>query len=135
MSVPKSMQPIYDELEPMLTQFCLDHLNEEFVPLALHLCEKLCRKRPSPLARGGLQGWACAIIHALGSVNFMFDKAQTYFYPAKDLADYFDVSVSTGSTKSKQIRDMFNMLPFSLEWTIPSNFEKIPFFLPLSLLY
>lgn len=52
MSVPKSLQPAFDGIEPMITDFCNQYLNDEYRELCLHLLEKLCRKRPSPLLAG-----------------------------------------------------------------------------------
>ena len=48
MSVPKSLQPAFDGIEPLITDFCNQYLNDEYRELCLHLLEKLCRKRPSP---------------------------------------------------------------------------------------
>lgn len=52
MSVPKSLQPAFDGIEPLITDFCNQYLNDEYRELCLHLLEKLCRKRPSPLLAG-----------------------------------------------------------------------------------
>ena len=52
MSVPKSLQPAFDGIEPLITDFCNQYLNDEYRELCLHLLEKICRKRPSPLLAG-----------------------------------------------------------------------------------
>lgn len=52
MSVPKSLQPAFDGIEPLITDYCNQYLNDEYRELCLHLLEKLCRKRPSPLLAG-----------------------------------------------------------------------------------
>ena len=63
MSVPKSLQPAFDGIEPLITDFCNQYLNDEYRELCLHLLEKLCRKRPSPLLAGRKNTWAAAIIY------------------------------------------------------------------------
>ena len=65
LSVPKSMQPAFDGIEPLITDFCNQYLNDEYRELCLHLLEKLCRKRPSPLLAGRKNTWAAAIIYAM----------------------------------------------------------------------
>ena len=42
MSVPKSLQPAFDGIEPLITDFCNQYLNDEYRELCLHLLEKLC---------------------------------------------------------------------------------------------
>ncbi|NOR78038.1 MAG: hypothetical protein GQ523_06390 [Methanophagales archaeon] len=46
----------------------------------MQLCEKLIRKmsrkRNVPFLSGRMEIWAVAIIHALGSINFLFDTSK-----------------------------------------------------------
>ena len=51
-SVPKSMQPTYDEIDTLTDTFCRDHLDESYRELAQPMTAALCRKRPSPLTSG-----------------------------------------------------------------------------------
>src|SRR6266699_4523480 len=76
-NVPKDMQARFDEIAHLTDAFCQTHLNDEYMQLCRELTATLCRKRPSPLLRGKADTWACAIIHALGMVNFLFDSSQT----------------------------------------------------------
>jgi hypothetical protein len=39
------------------------------------LVARLARKRPSPLVRGDMRIWAAGAIHAVGQVNFLFDRS------------------------------------------------------------
>lgn len=41
MSVPKSLQPAFDGIEPLITDYCNQYLNDEYRELCLHLLEKL----------------------------------------------------------------------------------------------
>lgn len=74
--VPKEMQGRFDEITHLTNAYSAEHLNEEYASVCRQLTATLCRKRPSPLSQGKVNTWACAIIHALGTVNFLFDSSQ-----------------------------------------------------------
>ena len=84
------------------------------------------RRRPSPIARGKPESWACAIVYALGTVNFLFDKSQTPYMRADELCAAFGVSKSGGANKAKLIRDMFDMIQFDPRWCLPSQIDQNP---------
>ncbi len=75
---------------------------------------------------GKAKTWACGIVHAIGSVNFLFDLSQSPSIQAKELYEKFGVSGGTGSAKSKQIRDLMKMSVFDPNWTLPSKLETNP---------
>jgi hypothetical protein len=124
--VPQEMQEIFNHITERINIFCKQHLNEEYADISQKLTAALCRKRPSPLLRGQPQVWAAGIIHALGYVNFLFDPSNSPHINVSDLFAHFDVSKSTGTAKSKQIRDLFNLGPFEPDWTLPSMVDKNP---------
>ena len=125
-SVPKSVEPAYQAIIELTDAVCRQHLNEEYATLARQLAAALARKRPSPLLRGKPNGWACAVVYALGTVNFLFDKSNEPFMSAADLCAAFGVSQSTGSNKSKQIRDMMDMYQMDPNWSLPSLLDSNP---------
>ncbi len=49
-----------------------------------------------PLVQGKPNTWAADIVHALGMVNFLFDKTQTPHVSTAELYKHFEVSASTG---------------------------------------
>src|SRR5262249_15761659 len=106
--------------------FCRAHLDEEYAQLARHATAALCRKRPSPLATGHLKTWACGIVYALGSVNFLFDKSQKPTMRAAELCAEFGVSQSTGAGKAKRVRDALGMSQMDPQWYRPSKMEANP---------
>lgn len=124
--VPKEMQVRFDEITQLTDAFSQAHLNDEYGSLCRQLTATLCRKRPSPLSQGKVVTWACAIIHALGTVNFLFDASQTPHVPAGQIASYFGLSMSTMQAKSKQIRDLLGMYQMEPEWTLPSKVDENP---------
>ena len=80
----------------------------------------LCRKRPSPLVRGRIDIWACGIVLAVGSVNFLYDRSQDPHLSSAEVCDGFGVKNSTASNKSRVIRDELGMRPLDLDWCLPS---------------
>jgi hypothetical protein len=125
-NVPKEMQARFDEITRLTDSFSEAHLNDEYKDHIRQLTAMLCRKRPSPLSGGKANTWACALIHALGTVNFLFDSSQKPYIPASQIAEYFGISTSTMQAKSKQIRDLLDMYQMAPEWTLPSMVDSNP---------
>jgi Domain of unknown function (DUF6398) len=124
--VPKELQARFDEITHLTDAFSQRYLNDEYARLCRELTATLCRKRPSPLARGKASTWACGILHALGMVNFLFDSSQTPHIAASQIWEYFELSSSTMQAKSKQIRDLLGMYPMDPDWSIPSMIDQNP---------
>jgi len=124
--VPKDMQARFDDITQLTDAFSKAHLNDEYAQFCRQLTATLCRKRLSPLLQGKAATWACGIIHALGTVNFLFDASQEPHVPASQIASYFGLSSSTMQAKSKLIRDLFDMYQFDPEWTLPSRVDQNP---------
>jgi hypothetical protein len=124
--VPKPMEATFNAIVALTDAFCRAYLDEEYAQLARQATAALCRKRPSPLATGHLHTWACGIVYALGSVNFLFDKSQTPSLSAADLCAGFRVSKSTGSAKAKTVRDALGMGQMDPQWYRPSKMEDNP---------
>ncbi len=125
-SVPQLMRPVYEEITRLTDVFCRDHLDDEYAQLCRKLAAALARKRPSPLARGKPPIWACGIVYALGTVNFLFDKTQTPHLRADELCSLFGVTQSSAANKAKQIRDMFDMGQADPRWYRPSQMDDNP---------
>lgn len=120
------MLPVYKAITALTDSFCEQYLNDEYAVLCRQLAAALARKRPSPLVRGTPKIWACGIVYALGAVNFLFDKSQTPHMRADELCEAFGVSKSSGASKAKAIRDLFNMIQFDPDWCLPSLVDKNP---------
>ena len=126
LSVPAPMQLTYHAVVGLSDEYCAQKLNEEYAQLCRQAIAALCRKRPSPLEKGSPSSWACAVIHAVGSANFLFDKASQPYATAQDLADAFGISKSTAGSKAKQVRDWLKISYFSPQWTLPSRLADSP---------
>jgi len=125
-NIPKAMHEKYKAIVEITDSFAKENLNEEYAQLIRCAVAALCRKRPSPLETGKASTWACGVVHAIGMVNFLFDKSQTPNISASDLYKKFGVGESTGQGKSKLIRDMLDMNQFDPNWTLPSKLDSNP---------
>ena len=125
-NVPKIMREKYQAIVEITNRFSEENLNEEYAELIRYAIAALCRKRPSPLEKGKANSWACGITHAIGMVNFLFDKSQTPHLSASDLYEKFSIGKSTGQSKSKTVRDLLEMYQSDPNWTLPSRLDSNP---------
>lgn len=122
--VPKAMQEKFAAIVGLIEPFCAKHLDRHYRKLILAAAAALCRKRPSPLARGKENIWAAAIIHAVGTANFLFDSSQKPHCRAPQIYEFFGTAASTVQNKSKEIREMFGMSASNFKWMLPSRLES-----------
>ena len=120
------MRERFDAIVALTDDFCQRHLNADYAQLARHTAAALSRKRPSPLARGRPDTWACGIVYALGSVNFLFDPGTEPHLSAAELCEKFGVGKSTGSAKSRAVQDALDMTPLDAQWLLPSMGDPVP---------
>jgi hypothetical protein len=124
--VPGEMKARYDAIVALTDKFAAAHLDEEYAALCRRMAATLCRKRPSPLERGQVAGWAAGIVHALCTVNFGFDPSQQPHTTPRAISQGFGVGDNAPSTKSKTIRDLLDLHPMDPDWTLPSQIGENP---------
>ena len=124
--VPAEKQQLYEAVVGLTDGFCKEFLTDEYAALCRKLAAALCRKRPSPLFRGSLNVWAAAMVHALGSVNFLYDRSQSPSMPLQDIGPQFGVGASTAAAKAKEIKRLFRMGQLDPNWCLPSQLENNP---------
>ena len=132
--MPASKKPdkeIKDEktqlLIEMTASFSNEYLDEDYKELCEKLIRKMARKRNVPFLSGRIEIWAAAIIHALGSINFLFDNNFEPYASTDDICNFFGTSKSTTSQKGKTIRDMLKMNYYDEEFSTTYMNEKNPF--------
>jgi hypothetical protein len=89
--------------------------------MARYAIAGLCRKRPSRLISGKPRTWACAVLYAIGQINFLHDKASSPYMSMADLRGHFGAAPSTGGNKAKLVRDTLGIRQFDHNWTLPSR--------------
>ena len=124
--VPKAMEDLYTELTTISDAFCAEHLDDEYALLARQAIAALCRKRPCPMSGGSMASWVCAVLYALGQVNFLSDKASKPYMAMADLCTRFGIGASTGGNKAKVVRKALGISQFDPHWTLPSRFDTSP---------
>ena len=124
LTVPKPLQSLFDEIAALTDSVCLPHLNEEYAHVCRAMIAALLRKRPSPLLRGRNDVWAAAIVHAVGTVNFLHDRSTKPYMSLDDLAGGFNTSKSTVSAKSAEIRRLLKVSRMEATWMLPSRIES-----------
>ncbi len=115
------------KLVEMTGNFCQEFLDDDYRQLCEKLIVKMSRKRAVPFLYGRIEIWAGAVIYALGSINFLFDKSFKPYATADDICNYFGTSKSTTSQKAKVIRDMFKMGYYDHEFSTARMREDNPF--------
>jgi hypothetical protein len=125
-SVPSPMKQVYESITRLTDDFCQARLGEEYAKLCRVMAATLSRKRPSPLSHGRIEIWACAIVYAVGRINFLFDKAVTPHMKPDELCGAFDVKQSTVSGKAGKILDMLDAIVLDPRWTLPSKLDSNP---------
>ena len=125
-SVPKKMQPVFDEIVAITDTFCGEHLTESYATLARTMAATLSRKRPSPLLQGRHKTWAAGIIYTLGRVNFLWDQSTEPYMRATDLCKRIGVSQGSASGKSKIIWDSLKLMQMDPKWCLPELVERNP---------
>lgn len=118
-----------DKITELATSFCAQKLNEEYFELAKRVIGKLSRKRPSPLLRGKEEIWAAGVVHAIGHVNFLYDKSFEPYITFDELNEYFGTKKSSVGNKAAEIRKMFKMNRLTnFDFMTDSRKEDHPFY-------
>ena len=98
-----------DEIASMVVNFCKERLDEDYEQLCEKMVRKLGRKRTKPLASGRTEIWAAAVVYAVGSLNFLFDKSFEPYVSSNDINEYFGTSSSTVVQKARTIRQLLKL--------------------------
>jgi len=114
-------------LAEMTGKFCDEHLDNEYKQLCEKLIQKMSRKRNVPFLYGSVEIWAAVIIHALGRINFLFDRSFRPYVSAEDISRHFGASKSTVSQKAKVIRDTLRLQYWDDEFSTEYMRKNNPF--------
>ena len=111
----------------LLSEYCKKKLDDDYQSLCIKMINKMARKHNVPFLKGRIEIWASAIIYALGSINFLFDKSFEPYLTGDDISEYFNTSKSTTSQKAKIIKDMFKLGYYNREFSTQKMDKANPF--------
>jgi hypothetical protein len=123
----KDARLVREELTRLTESFCQQYLDNEYRMLIKKIINKLSRKKQVPYLSGRVEIWAGAIIHAIGSINFLFDQSFNPCSTASRIAEYFGTSTSTLGQKARLIRDMLKLHYWHPEFSTKHMLDKNPF--------
>jgi hypothetical protein len=124
--INQNLQEQQQKIIDLIKDFCAKKLDEEYFELSERMIKKLGRKKNLPLSAGQPKIWAAAIIHALGTINFLFDKSFDPYVSTGDINTFFDTSKSTTGNKSKQIRDLLKLDRYDKEFSTKKMQDSNP---------
>lgn len=107
--------------------FCAQKLDDQYFSLCEKLIKKMGRKREVPFKRGKLEIWAAAVIKAIGSINFLFDRSFEPYISSKEINDHFGTKSTTVTNKARAIKDMFDLWYYSPEFSTGHMQQNNPF--------
>jgi hypothetical protein len=122
-----AIEIIKNQILNLIKNFCTQKLDDEYFQLSVKLLDKLGRKRDVPFMSGKIELWAAATIHALGTINFLFDKSFEPFVTIDEINDFFGTNKSTTGSKSKTIRDLLKLGYYNDEFSTAHMNENNPF--------
>ena len=108
MSKEKLKEQVF-KITELTTSFCRQKLNDQYFELVEKVIGKLSRKRPSPLIKGKEEIWAAGVVHAIGQVNFLYDKSFEPIITFDELNEYFATKKSSVGNRAAEIRKMLKM--------------------------
>jgi len=124
--IPESMLARYSEVAALIEGFCNEKLDEEYRELCIKALQKLCRKRPSPIIGGKAHTWACGIVYAIGSTNYIFDKSMPLHITGAEISEWFGLSKSTAGNKASEVSRLLKLGYTNFEFQRESLIEQNP---------
>jgi len=111
----------YEEIIDKIKSFSSEYLNEEYKNICIEATETLFCNNEEQLKKGKSFSWAAGIVHAIGTVNNLFDSKEEPYIKVTDLYKAFGVSSSTGSSKSREVQNLLQLSKENKQWIIDKN--------------
>lgn len=115
----------YEEIIEKIKNFSAEFLNEEYKNICVLATETLFLNYEENLKKGKSFSWAAGIVHAIGTVNNLFDSKEEPYVKATDLYKAFGISSSTGSSKSKEVKNLLGLSEENEQWMIGKNNTEV----------
>jgi len=108
----------YEEVIDKIKGFSSEYLNEEYKNICIRAAETLFLNHEEQMKKGKSSSWAAGIVHAIGTINNLFDSKEKPYIKTADLYKVFGISSSTGSSKSKEVQSLLKLSKQSKQWII-----------------
>ncbi len=121
---PKSFER-RDEIEAEVVRFCEAKLNVDWRQLCVDFLDAIEREDPEAFLRGDINIYAAGVIHALGQLNFLFDKSIKPHVSVSEIADFYDVKKGSMTQRSTMLRDLMGLHPMNGQFLSSENREQM----------
>jgi tetratricopeptide (TPR) repeat protein len=111
----------YEQVIEEIKKFSSEYLNDQYKNICIKAAETLFLKNEEQFKKGKSFSWAAGIVHAIGSINNLFDSNDEPYVKATDLYKAFGISSSTGSSKSKQIKNLLDLSKENKQWIVAED--------------
>ena len=111
----------YEEIIDKIKSFSSEYLNDEYKNICVGAAETLFLNNEEQLKKGKSLSWSAGIVHAIGTINNLFDSKEEPYMKATDLYKAFGVSSSTGSTKSKEVQKLLDLSKENKQWILEDD--------------
>ncbi|BCZ48008.1 hypothetical protein psyc5s11_40750 [Clostridium gelidum] len=111
----------YEEIIDKIKSFSSEYLSDEYKNICIGAAETLFLNNEEQLKKGKSLSWAAGIVHAIGTINNLFDSKEEPYIKATDLYKAFGVSGSTGSTKSKEVQKLLDLSKENKQWILDND--------------
>ena len=103
------MFDMFDEIILMIEEFSARYLDEEYMNLSVKLAHRLVETDGFSFGRDGPEVWACAIIFAVGQLNFLFEGRWDPYVDRDRLCGYFSATRIKINSRAKEIRRLLKL--------------------------
>ena len=101
----------------LIQSYANKQLDSEYITLAKKLITKLELEPNNVLATETPELWAAAVVHAISSVNFLFDKAHPLYVPEASIAEHFGQQPQPVADQSIWLRTSLKIRHFDPEFS------------------
>ena len=101
----------------LVQSYAEKHLDNEYLTLAKKLIARIEQEPGRVLETETAELWAAAVVHAISSVNFLFDKAHPLYVAEASIAEHFNQLPQTVADQSIWLRTNLKIRHFDPEFS------------------
>ncbi|MCZ4693351.1 hypothetical protein DWB61_01825 [Ancylomarina euxinus] len=100
--------------------------SKEYAEICLKILSKLEKHPDKPMLSGQENIWAASIVHAVGSINFLFHSKSTPSISKTEFNQHFGTSSKVIEVKSIQIQDLLHLSSYNTQYLIKASQHDNP---------